>query len=123
MPHHVAEIRVGDSQLAFELDASVGPQPFGLSAITIGTPLWLTHGVHHPVESSWRPDQNACKLHAELDTRWTPRHRLMASVTYSRGFSVDDFLALARRVGPGEYSRESTAAALTRTISFGAWDA
>ena len=46
----------------------------------------------------------------------------MASITYSQDFSVDDFLALARHVWPGEYSREAAAQALTRTMNFGAWD-
>jgi GNAT superfamily N-acetyltransferase len=47
----------------------------------------------------------------------------MTDLRYVEGFAVDDFLALAERVWPRAYSRDDAAAALTRTINIGAWDA
>jgi GNAT superfamily N-acetyltransferase len=46
----------------------------------------------------------------------------MADITYSEDFAPDDFLALAERVWPREYSRVEAAAALARTTNVGAWD-
>jgi ribosomal protein S18 acetylase RimI-like enzyme len=44
----------------------------------------------------------------------------MTDVTYVEGFTVEEFLALALRVWPREYSHDSAALALTRTINIGA---
>ncbi|HXT14297.1 MAG TPA: GNAT family N-acetyltransferase [Gemmatimonadaceae bacterium] len=46
----------------------------------------------------------------------------MTDVTYSDGFGVEDFLALAQRVWPRPYDSAAAAQALTRTINVGAWD-
>ena len=46
----------------------------------------------------------------------------MPELTYLEGFPTKDFLALAQRVWPREYSNADTDAALTRTINIGAWD-
>ena len=46
----------------------------------------------------------------------------MSSITYGDGFAVDEFLALAQRVWPRDYPRDSAAAALTRTINIAARD-
>lgn len=46
----------------------------------------------------------------------------MTDVTYSEGFGADDFLALAQRVWPREYSPHDATAALSRTTNIGAWD-
>jgi GNAT superfamily N-acetyltransferase len=46
----------------------------------------------------------------------------MANLTYSDGFGADDFIDLAQRVWPREYSLSHAAAALTKTINVGAWD-
>ena len=46
----------------------------------------------------------------------------MANVTYSDGFSADDFLDLAQRVWPRDYSLRDASAALSKTINVGAWD-
>jgi ribosomal protein S18 acetylase RimI-like enzyme len=46
----------------------------------------------------------------------------MADLRYVEGFAVEDFLALAQRVWPREFSRDDAAAALTRTINIGARD-
>jgi ribosomal protein S18 acetylase RimI-like enzyme len=46
----------------------------------------------------------------------------MSNLTYSDDFSADDFLDLARRVWPRDYSLSDTRAALSRTINVGAWD-
>lgn len=46
----------------------------------------------------------------------------MVSLTYSDGFSADDFLDLAQRVWPREYSLSDANAALSKTINIGAWD-
>ena len=45
------------------------------------------------------------------------------AITYSDDFAVDEFLALAGRVWPGEYSHEAARQALARTVNVGAWDA
>src|SRR5262245_59794942 len=44
----------------------------------------------------------------------------MYDLTYAEGFHADEFLELAQRVWPREYSRDSAAAALSRTINIGA---
>src|SRR5690349_4528789 len=46
----------------------------------------------------------------------------MADLTYAEGFAPADFLALAQRVWPREYSVGDATAALTRTTNIGAWD-
>jgi ribosomal protein S18 acetylase RimI-like enzyme len=46
----------------------------------------------------------------------------MTELTYVEGFSPEDFLALAQRVWPREYSVAAASAALARTINIGAWD-
>jgi len=46
----------------------------------------------------------------------------MTDLTYAEGFATDDFLTLAQRVWPREYSPTDAAAALARTINIGAWD-
>ncbi len=46
----------------------------------------------------------------------------MTDVSYKDGFTSEDFLALAQRVWPRDYSLGDTAAALERTINVGAWD-
>lgn len=51
-----------------------------------------------------------------------PDEAFTSTVTYSDDFGVDDFLALASRVWPGEYSREQASGALARTLNVGAWD-
>jgi ribosomal protein S18 acetylase RimI-like enzyme len=46
----------------------------------------------------------------------------MTELTYLEGFATEDFLSLAQRVWPREYSTPDASAALTRTINIGAWD-
>jgi ribosomal protein S18 acetylase RimI-like enzyme len=46
----------------------------------------------------------------------------MRNISYRVDFSADDFLALAQRVWPRDYSPTEAAAALERTINVGAWD-
>jgi ribosomal protein S18 acetylase RimI-like enzyme len=46
----------------------------------------------------------------------------MADLTYREGFAPAEFLALAQRVWPREYSLRDTAEALARTTNLGAWD-
>ena len=46
----------------------------------------------------------------------------MTELTYAEGFATVDFLALAQRVWPREYSASDASAALERTINIGAWD-
>jgi len=46
----------------------------------------------------------------------------MADLTYREGFPPAEFLALAQRVWPREYSLRDTTAALARTTNIGAWD-
>jgi ribosomal protein S18 acetylase RimI-like enzyme len=46
----------------------------------------------------------------------------MSDISYHENFSADDFLALAQRVWPRDYSSAQAAAALERTINIGAWD-
>ena len=46
----------------------------------------------------------------------------MADLTYREGFAPAEFLVLAQRVWPREYSLSDTAAALARTTNIGAWD-
>ena len=45
----------------------------------------------------------------------------MADLTYAEGFAPAEFLALAQRVWPRDYSPNDTAAALSRTTNIGAW--
>jgi ribosomal protein S18 acetylase RimI-like enzyme len=47
----------------------------------------------------------------------------MTDLSYREGFNAGDFLALAQRVWPRDYSSADAAAALERTINIGAWDA
>jgi GNAT superfamily N-acetyltransferase len=46
----------------------------------------------------------------------------MTELTYTEGFATEDFLALAQRVWPREYSTAAASEALARTINIGAWD-
>ena len=46
----------------------------------------------------------------------------MTELTYAEGFATEDFLALAQRVWPREYSAADASTALARTINIGAWD-
>lgn len=46
----------------------------------------------------------------------------MTELTYAEGFAAEDFLALAQRVWPREYSTTAASEALARTINIGAWD-
>ena len=46
----------------------------------------------------------------------------MVDLTYTEGFAPADFLALAQRVWPREYSLDETTAALAHTTNIGAWD-
>jgi ribosomal protein S18 acetylase RimI-like enzyme len=46
----------------------------------------------------------------------------MADIAYEVGFGAEDFVALAQRVWPRDYSVVEAAAALQRTINIGAWD-
>jgi ribosomal protein S18 acetylase RimI-like enzyme len=46
----------------------------------------------------------------------------MADITYQDGFDAQEFLHLAQRVWPGDYSPTEATAALKRTINVGAWD-
>jgi len=45
-----------------------------------------------------------------------------ALLLYRESFAADEFLALARRVWPRDYSLADASAALERTINLGAWD-
>jgi ribosomal protein S18 acetylase RimI-like enzyme len=44
------------------------------------------------------------------------------AIAYREGFAADDFLSLAQRVWPRDYSRADAEAALRRTANIGAWD-
>src|SRR4029079_1810960 len=46
----------------------------------------------------------------------------MADLIFREGFEPADFLALAQRVWPREYSLNDTAGALAKTVNIGAWD-
>jgi GNAT superfamily N-acetyltransferase len=46
----------------------------------------------------------------------------MADLLYKDGFEADDFLSLAQRVWPRDYSPAEATAALKLTINVGAWD-
>jgi ribosomal protein S18 acetylase RimI-like enzyme len=46
----------------------------------------------------------------------------VSELSYREGFSADDFLSLAQRVWPRDYSRPQAVAALSRTINIGAYD-
>ena len=46
----------------------------------------------------------------------------MTAIVYREGFAAEDFLTLAQRVWPGDYSATQATAALERTINLGAWD-
>lgn len=46
----------------------------------------------------------------------------MSEISYREKISAGDFLALAQRVWPRDYSPAEAAAALERTINIGAWD-
>ena len=46
----------------------------------------------------------------------------MTDLLYREFFEVDEFLALAQRVWPRDYSVADASAALERTINLGAWD-
>ena len=46
----------------------------------------------------------------------------MSDISYREDFGADDFLVLAQRVWPRDYSPTEAAAALDRTINIGAWD-
>ena len=46
----------------------------------------------------------------------------MTDLVYRESFAADEFLALAQRVWPREYSLAAASAALERTINLGAWD-
>jgi ribosomal protein S18 acetylase RimI-like enzyme len=46
----------------------------------------------------------------------------MNDISYREGFGAGDFLALAQRVWPRDYSSAEAATALERTINIGAWD-
>ena len=46
----------------------------------------------------------------------------MTELSYRESFSAEQFLALAQRVWPRDYSLSDAAAALQRTINLGAWD-
>ena len=46
----------------------------------------------------------------------------IVDLAYRDGFEVGEFLALAQRVWPRDYSVVDAAAALGRTINVGAWD-
>lgn len=46
----------------------------------------------------------------------------MSDIEYRGGFSAADFLGLAQRVWPRDYSVPDAAAALDRTVNIGAWD-
>ena len=46
----------------------------------------------------------------------------MTDLVYRESFAADEFLALARRVWPRDYSLADASAALERTINLGAWD-
>ncbi len=46
----------------------------------------------------------------------------MSNISYHQDFSAEDFLVLAQRVWPRDYSSTEVAAALARTINVGAWD-
>ena len=45
-----------------------------------------------------------------------------ALLLYRESFAADEFLALAQRVWPRDYSVADASAALERTINLGAWD-
>ena len=46
----------------------------------------------------------------------------MTELSWRDGFTAADFLALAQRVWPRDYSAANAEAALTHTINIGAWD-
>jgi ribosomal protein S18 acetylase RimI-like enzyme len=45
----------------------------------------------------------------------------MTDIVYREGFAAPDFLALAQRVWPRDYSPDATQDALGKTINIGAW--
>jgi ribosomal protein S18 acetylase RimI-like enzyme len=46
----------------------------------------------------------------------------MTEISYKDGFDAEEFLVLAQRVWPRDYSASEATAALKRTINIGAWD-
>jgi GNAT superfamily N-acetyltransferase len=46
----------------------------------------------------------------------------MTEIDYREGFAAADFLALAQRVWPRDYSAPDAETALARTLNLGAWD-
>ncbi len=46
----------------------------------------------------------------------------MTHLSYRESFGADEFLALAQRVWPRDYSLPDASAALERTINIGTWD-
>jgi ribosomal protein S18 acetylase RimI-like enzyme len=46
----------------------------------------------------------------------------MTNLSYRESFAADEFLALAQRVWPRDYSLAHATTALERTINLGAWD-
>ena len=46
----------------------------------------------------------------------------MTDLVYRESFAADEFLTLAQRVWPRDYSVADASAALERTINLGAWD-
>jgi len=46
----------------------------------------------------------------------------MTDLVYRESFAADEFLALAQRIWPRDYSVADASAALERTINLGAWD-
>jgi GNAT superfamily N-acetyltransferase len=46
----------------------------------------------------------------------------MTDLTYAEGFATENFLALAQRVWPRDYSPPDASAALAHTVNIGAWD-
>ena len=46
----------------------------------------------------------------------------MTDIAYRESFAADEFLALAQRVWPRDYSPADATAALERTLNIGAWD-
>ena len=46
----------------------------------------------------------------------------MTDLVYRESFAADEFLALAQRIWPRDYSVADASAALERTINVGAWD-
>ena len=46
----------------------------------------------------------------------------MSDLSYKEGFAAADFISLAQRVWPRDYSSGNASKALERTINIGAWD-